>query len=135
MNNTTLPEQETRIIKWVVMGLYYGYSESSIMNFVQRCNQIDTQGDPCDPEEYKTSWFNLSSTGYIPAEVELKQNHEEVIAGINSRRYCKLPFNHPDIDNYNSIDELNSLASNLEFCKKVNSILEQILLADWFLPG
>jgi len=71
------------IVNFVVKGLYFGYPECCIDEFVR--SFIDGFAVKC-----KRRKFN--GTGFVPCAACNKKSKKEILAYIKSHRQCKLPF-------------------------------------------
>lgn len=75
---------------YVARGIFYGYSQDSIANFIFRCYCVDNNQSMIGlPTSIGTPFEYL---GWIPSEEELAMNPQDVIDLINKRRTFSVPL-------------------------------------------
>lgn len=109
-------------------GVFLGYSRESIIEFIQDFNHIGSSVEiaygPWNVNRLNTRV--LAGAWHIIASTELSIPEDKLIADINSRRYCKVPFPCVDDDiifetSANEIDVLMNTDS--EFRASVTDIV------------
>lgn len=75
------------VSKFIVYGVYYGYSEESILAFIDRAEAITA-----DLTSKGQIDERFSGSGYISPICDADRSVEDIIVEINRRRFCKIPF-------------------------------------------
>jgi hypothetical protein len=79
----------TDVTYYVARGIFYGYSQESIQNFILRGYCVENQLVIDIPSPTGTLFEGM---GWIPSEKELGLDPQEVIRLINFRRIYSVPF-------------------------------------------
>lgn len=111
------PHLHEKVLRWVSLGVYYGYPRIEIMEFYNRISN----GIPAP----RGTLFG--GTGYVMTECK-PLSKEEHIAQINARRYCPVPFpDSPSVEKSEAWSMIKMLLNcDPEFRDEVWSILEAL---------
>ena len=106
--------------KLVSLGMYFGYSTESIVQFIVDYNTVFV-----DEIDYRTHGATLG-TGHVCSTYEaLTMTYDEIVEGIESRRYSERPFpSDHDLDDHKEVDIL--MRRDFFFNKKVLNLVQYI---------
>ena len=113
----------------MVYGVYYGYSDEAIAAFCKRCFNFD-KGIVLDVSaKIKASAFYTQYSGFVPTEQEADCFASEVVAQINARRFCSLPFSFDrsqDLSMRDTKKEVEAMKKSEEHAKRVVVLYDRI---------
>lgn len=112
---------------WIYNGVYYGFSDESIVDFCKETYHART-------ELYKRKYEKsiLDGTGFIPAYCEIDKDPQILIAEINERRFDTNPFTTDKIVDDLVIDNFQEAIGDLD---KFEKFIDRCIALELFIFG